>query len=107
MTTTEKISITIGRDEVRRARQMAARLGMSLSTFISDAVRQRTAAQGRQEAARAVLATFAPDERPTAEEMRVLLARWQPNRSPDVSAERSRKPRSKVLLRPTVQRRSA
>ena len=41
MTATEKISVTIARDELASAKRLAADLGLSLSSFISDAVRER------------------------------------------------------------------
>jgi len=74
--TTDKISVSIGRDELRHAKRLASRLGLSLSTFVTDAVRRRIADQERLEAANAVLATFAPEDRASPEEMRELLARW-------------------------------
>src|SRR5438876_588775 len=107
MPATEKISITIGREELRRAKQLASRLGLSLSTFISDAVRQRVRARERQEAGRAVIATFAPEERPTADEMRALLSRWgMSGRPTTVRARRARKSSSRARLR-SKERRSA
>jgi hypothetical protein len=39
MAATDKISISIGRSELRDAKRVASRLGLSLSTFITDAVR--------------------------------------------------------------------
>jgi hypothetical protein len=86
MPATEKISVTIGRQELRRAKQLASRLGLSLSTFISDAVRQRIRARERQEAGRKVISTFAPEERPSADEMRALLSRWGMGRPTTVRA---------------------
>lgn len=76
MSATEKISITIGRRELRDARRLAARQGASLSTFISGAVRDRVEQQARREAAEAVLAGFGPEDRATPAEMEALLARW-------------------------------
>ena len=78
MSGTEKISITIGRGELRDARRLAARLGLSLSTFISAAVRDRLEEQARREAAATVLAGFSPDDRASAAEMAELLERWAP-----------------------------
>ena len=96
MGATEKISITIGRVELRTARARAARRGLSLSMFITDAVRQSIEEQERREAAAAVLAKFAPEDRATAEEQEVLLERWglRPRSAPKASAAASeRKPR--------------
>ncbi|HEY4158165.1 MAG TPA: hypothetical protein VGM29_08705 [Polyangiaceae bacterium] len=76
MSATEKISVSIGREELRQAKQLAGRLGLSLSTFISDAVRQRIEAQARKQAGLEVLSTFPPGGLPSQTEMRSLLARW-------------------------------
>jgi len=104
MPATEKISVTIGREELRRAKQLASRFGLSLSTFINDAVREQIRARERREAGRAVIATFAPDEHPTTEEMRALLSRWGMRPSAN-RARRPRKPRARTPL--SVKRRSA
>jgi hypothetical protein len=76
MAATDKISISIGRSELRDAKRVASRLGLSLSTFITDAVRDRLAEQARTEAAAAVLAGFLPEDRATPEEMAELLQLW-------------------------------
>jgi hypothetical protein len=76
MAATDKISISIGRSELRDAKRVASRLGLSLSTFITDAVRDRLAEQARREAAAAVLAGFPPEDRATPNEMAELLQRW-------------------------------
>jgi uncharacterized protein (DUF1778 family) len=76
MATTEKISVAIGRDELRLAKDAAEQEGMSLSAFVTEAVRARIEERRRLEAARRVLATFEPEDFPTAEEQRALLALW-------------------------------
>ena len=76
MASTDKISVSMGREELRDARRLASRLGLTLSTFITDAVRRRIAEQARREEGLAFVATFAREERATPEEMRELLARW-------------------------------
>jgi hypothetical protein len=76
MAATEKISITLGREELRSARAWAARRRLSLSTFITRAVRARIEEEKRREAAEAVLATFAPEDRATPEEQVALLEQW-------------------------------
>lgn len=90
MTATEKISVTIGRDELAHAKRLASHLGLSLSGFITDAVRERIREQARREAAEEVLATFAPEDRATPAEARALLQLWGP-----VPAAIERKPKSK------------
>ena len=77
MATTDKVSVSIGSTELRQAKRLASRLGVSLSMFVTEAVRQRIAEQQRREAARAVLSTFDPDERASPEEMAELMARWR------------------------------
>jgi hypothetical protein len=76
MPATEKISVTIGREELGHAKRLASRLGVSLSGFITDAVRERIQEQARREAALEVLAGFALEDRATPAEARALLERW-------------------------------
>jgi hypothetical protein len=98
MAATEKISITLGREELRGAKRLATRLGLSLSTFVNDAVKRRLEAQDRKQAGLEVLETFDPADRATPEEMKALLASWsgaarQRRRRPARGVEnRSRKP---------------
>jgi hypothetical protein len=76
MATTEKVSVAIGREELRLARRAARAAGISLSAFITSAVRSRVDEQRRLEAARQVLATFDPEDFPTPEQEAELLALW-------------------------------
>jgi len=76
MPATEKISVTIGRKELGHAKRLAARLGLSLSGFITDAVRERVLEQARREAALEVLASFPVHDRASPEEAQTLLKRW-------------------------------
>jgi hypothetical protein len=76
MPATEKISVTIERNELASAKRLAADLGLSLSSFISDAVRDRVREEARREAARKVVASFALEERSSPEEARALLELW-------------------------------
>jgi hypothetical protein len=76
MATTEKVSVAIGRDELRLAKDAAEEEGMSLSAFVTGALRARIEERRRLEAARHVLATFGPEDFPTADEQRELLALW-------------------------------
>jgi hypothetical protein len=79
--TTDKISVSIGRTELRQAKRLASRLGVSMSMFITEAVRQRILEQQRREAAQAVLGTFDAEDRASPEEMAELLSRWGTRRS--------------------------
>jgi hypothetical protein len=76
MSVTEKISVTIDRVELAHAKRLAAHLGLSLSGFITDAVRERIRAQARREAAREVVAAFSAEDRASPEEARALLELW-------------------------------
>jgi hypothetical protein len=87
MATTEKISVALGRQELEFARTAAEQDGMSLSAFVTGAVRAQIAERRRREAARQVLATFEPEDFATAEEQRALLALWA---SPRVASARRR-----------------
>jgi hypothetical protein len=81
MAATEKVSVAIGRDELRFAKDAAAQDGVSLSTFVTGAVRARIEDRRRLEAARHVLATFDAEDFPTTDEQRELLALWAPPRA--------------------------
>jgi hypothetical protein len=87
MATTEKISVALGRDELQFARMAAEQDGVSLSAFVTGAVRAQIAERRRREAARQVLATFEPEDFATPEEQRALLALWA---SPRVASTRRR-----------------
>ena len=91
MATTEKISVALGRGELRLAKIAAEQDGVSLSAFVTRAVRARIEERQRLEAARQVLATFDPEDFPTADEQRELLALWA---SPRMASTR-RRPRSR------------
>jgi hypothetical protein len=76
MAAKEKVSVALGRDELRLARVAAKQDGVSLSAFVTRAVRARIQELRRQQAARRALATFAPEDIPTVEEQRELLTLW-------------------------------
>jgi hypothetical protein len=88
MASTEKVSVTLGRDELAHAKRLASHLGLSLSSFVNDAIRDRIRDEARREAARELVASFAPEERATPEEAHALLAHWK-------RASAARKPKSK------------
>jgi uncharacterized protein (DUF1778 family) len=89
MATTEKISVAMGRDELRLAKLAAEQEGVSLSAFVTGAVRARIAERRRFAAARQVIAAFEPEDFPTDEEQDALLASW----APPIAASTSRRPR--------------
>jgi hypothetical protein len=91
MATTEKISVALGRDELRLARDAAEQEGMSLSAFVTGAVRARIEERRRLEAARQVLATFEPEDFPTADEQRELLTLWAQPRTTSPRRPRTRR----------------
>ena len=74
-----------GRAELGYAKRLASRLGVNLSGFITDAVRQRVLEQQRREAALEVLASFSPHDRATPAETQELLERWDPSPPPTCS----------------------
>jgi hypothetical protein len=76
--TTEKVSVAIGRDELRLARSASEQEGMSLSAFVTGALRARLEERLRLKAARQVIATFDAEDFPTVDEQRELLALWAP-----------------------------
>jgi len=76
MAATQKISVAMGRDELRLAKTAAHEEGVSLSAYVTRAVRERLQERRRMEAARELLSTFAPDELPTPEEQRELVELW-------------------------------
>ena len=78
MSATEKVSVTIGRQELGHAKRLASKLGVSLSGFITDAVRERVREQERLEAALEVLDGFSPQDLASPAETRELLERWAP-----------------------------
>jgi uncharacterized protein (DUF1778 family) len=90
MATTEKISVALGRDELQLARTAAEQDGVSLSAFVTGAVRARIEERRRLEAARQVLEMFEPEDFPTADEQRELLALWA---SPRMASTRRGPPR--------------
>ena len=93
MAETEKISVSIGRTELAHAKRLASHLGLSLSGFINDAVRERLREQARRDAADEVLATFSPEDRATPSEARALLQLWRAAPSATEGKSKS-KPRS-------------
>lgn len=99
MAVTQKISVTIGRRELGHAKRLASKLGVSLSGFITDAVRERVDEQERREAALEILESFGPEDRASPAEALELLDRWAPG---DLALE---KPRAARRKRRTSRRR--
>jgi hypothetical protein len=93
MAVTQKISVAMGRDELRLAKTAADEEGVSLSAFVTRAVRERLEERRRLEAAREVLASFSPDELPSLEEERQLLALWTRPRTVKTRSGRAAKRR--------------
>jgi hypothetical protein len=91
MAATEKISVTIGKTELSRAKRLAEQLGLSLSGFITDAVRERIQEQARRDAALEVLATFAPEDRASPAEAAALLERWASDHAKRSTGKRQHK----------------
>lgn len=89
MSMTEKISVTLGRVELQHAKQLASRLGLSLSTVITDAVREHVEAEARKAAGLAVLATFTPADRPSEKKTKQLLSLWNESETAAEDAPRA------------------
>jgi hypothetical protein len=92
MAVTQKISVAMGRNELRLAKTAAEDEGVSLSAYVTRAVRDRLEERERLEAQREVLATFLPHEIPTADEQRALVAFWN-REAPAPSLSKRRKSR--------------
>ena len=92
MAVTQKISVAMGLPELRLAKTAAEEEGLSLSAYVTQAVRRQLEERARREAARAILGTFSPDELATPEEQQKLLALW--NRTP-TPRRRPTKPRAR------------
>jgi hypothetical protein len=88
MAVTQKISVAMGRDELRLAKTAAREEGVSLSAYVTRAVRERLEERRRLEAARAVLTTFRPDELPTPAEQDELVELWTRSRAGAKDASR-------------------
>lgn len=73
---TEKISVAMGREELRLAKTAAREAGVSLSAFVTEAVRDRLTEKRRREAALDVLAMFDRADLPSPERERELLELW-------------------------------
>ena len=76
MSATAKISVAMGREELRLAKTAANAEGISLSAYVTRAVRDRLAEQRRLAAARAVMSTFGVGDFPSADEQEEIVALW-------------------------------
>jgi hypothetical protein len=95
MAATQKISVAMGMGELKLAKDAALEEGVSLSAYITRAVRQRLQERSRLEAAREFLATFAPEELPTPEEQHALIQLWTRAREPASGSAETRKSRKR------------
>jgi hypothetical protein len=99
MASTEKISVAMGREELRLAKTAAREAGVSLSAFVTEAVRDRLTEKRRREAAREVLATFDREDFPTADRERELLELWSTPAEPSPRGARTAKPRVRAPVK--------
>jgi len=88
MALTQKISVAMGRSELRLAKAAANEEGISLSAYVTRAVRDRLEERRRFEAAKQLLGTFDLAELPSLEEQRALIAVWTRQREPATPAKR-------------------
>ena len=91
MAVTQKISVAMGRAELRLAKTAAEEEGISLSAYVTRAVRQRLDERERLEAARAIIATYAPEELATPQEQKQLLALWNRTSTKTTAPRRHRR----------------
>ncbi len=101
MTATAKISVAMGREELRLAKIAAREAGVSLSAFVTEAVRDRLTEKRRREAAREVLAMFDREDFPTTERERELLELWASPSEASPRVSRSARPLRKPAPRRT------
>ncbi len=66
----------MGREELRLAKTAASAEGVSLSAFVTRAVRDRLVEQRRLEAAREVMATFDVGDFPSTDDQEAIVASW-------------------------------
>ena len=66
MARTEKISIAVDKEHIRRARAAAKSEGVSLSRYIARALEKQLEDQARQDAARDLYRDWGPETVPTA-----------------------------------------
>ncbi|HTJ84676.1 MAG TPA: hypothetical protein VL400_23315 [Polyangiaceae bacterium] len=93
MAATAKISVAMGREELRLAKTAATAEGISLSAFVTRAVRDRLAEQRRLAAAREVMATFDVGDFPSAEEQEAIVTSWLTAKAATATTTKSKRRR--------------
>lgn len=73
MTTTEKVSISVGKEDLKWLRQRAKRSGGNLSAVIGEATRLLRQREARER----LLARFGPDAEVSPAEADAIRAEWQ------------------------------
>ena len=68
-----KISVSLDRDQLTKARRAAKSEGLSLSAYLAVALAAKLEEQERLDAARELFATWGPESVPTADERRQFL----------------------------------
>jgi hypothetical protein len=77
MAVTQKVSVSIERGQLRWAKSLSKRAGVSVSSVLSEALRFYREEKARELAARQLLAKFAPEDRASPDEAKALLAKWR------------------------------
>jgi hypothetical protein len=72
----EKISVSVGKGTLERAKRLARRSGVSLSRLITEAIVLFAEEEERRAAAREIVASFPPEARATKAEKDALRRRW-------------------------------
>ena len=85
-----KISITMGKEELRRAKTLAQSNGVSLSAIVTQAMRDYLAEQERRQAADEILASYREHDWPNEKEQAALAALWFAPRAAKTRPKRRR-----------------
>jgi hypothetical protein len=93
MSATAKISVAMGREELRLAKTAATAEGISLSAFVTRAVRDRLAEQRRLASAREVMTSFGIGDFPSPEEQEEIVASWHAAKTKATTTKRSKRRR--------------
>jgi hypothetical protein len=77
MAATQKVSVSIERAQLRWAKALSKKTGVSVSSLLSEALRLYREEKARELAARELLSKFSSEDRATPDEAAALLGKWQ------------------------------
>jgi hypothetical protein len=78
----EKISVSVARDTLKRAKLLAKRNGVTLSRVVAEAIDLLAEDEERRAAARELVAAFPTEARATKAEMGAFRKRWSTPHEP-------------------------